>query len=188
MGIRHEVSSPRNPTSNGLSESGVCRAKRVIIKSEGVLNQHNMDKLISVYNNTIRAAVSGSPDQLFLKRKVTQLLPSISEMECTIQTLQSQREKLAQAVRNRNKKKITLPQFSIGDKVRTLDKHNHWSDLGVISDTRCHKSGNHNWSYFVTSEDDGKGLLISRQEVRLRRSYIRDIVGGLPIDSPGIQS
>ena len=60
MGIRHEVSSPRNPTSNGLSESGVCRAKRVIIKNEGVLNQHNIDKLISVYNNTVRAAGAGS--------------------------------------------------------------------------------------------------------------------------------
>ena len=159
MGIRDEVSSPRNPTSNGLLESGVYRATNMIFKSDGSLNQHNIDQLLSVYNNTERAAGAGSPDQLFLKRKVKQLIPSISEMECTIEHLQGQREKLACAVRDRNHKTKTLPQFSIGDLVRTLDKDNHWSNLGIISDTRNHRSDNHSWSYYVTNEADNKVLL-----------------------------
>ena len=70
MGIRHEVYSTRNPISNGLAESGVCRAKKIIIKSDGTLNQHNIDQLLSVYNNTERAAGAGLPDQLFFKKKL----------------------------------------------------------------------------------------------------------------------
>ena len=136
----------------------------------------------------MQGAGASSPDQLFLTRKVKQLIPSISDMECTIENLQGQREKLARAVRDRNTKTQTLPQFSIGDKVRTLDKNNHWSNLGIISDTRSHKSGDHSWSYFVTSEDYNKVLLKSRQEVRLRRSFIRDCVGGIPLDPPDPQS
>ena len=122
------------------------------------------------------------PDQLFLKRKVKQLIPSISEMENTIEQLQRKREKLARAVRDKSHKTKTLPQYSIGDLVRTLDKDKHWSNLGIISDTRNHRSNNHSWSYWVTNESDDKTLLKSRQEVRLRRSYVRDCIWGVPLD------
>ena len=63
FGITHVTSSPYNPTSNGLAESGVKICKSLLTKSK--LSQENFDNALGAWRNTPRADGLAPSDLLF---------------------------------------------------------------------------------------------------------------------------
>ena len=63
--------------------------------------------------------------------------------------------------------------------MRCIDGAKRWTKLGTVAEVRRHGGGKA-WSYLVLG-DDGRTSLKSRQEIRIRRSHIQDMIGGIPI-------
>ena len=71
-GIKHELSSPYNPESNGLAEAAVKNIKAIITRCNE--KGENIKLAIAAWRNMARTD-SVSPSQLFYGRRQRQLLP-----------------------------------------------------------------------------------------------------------------
>ena len=182
MGIISEISSPRHPESNGLSESAVKRCETIIQKSH-LKTQEDIDTGILAYNSKMRVNGQGRPIELFLKRRVRYALPSVNKTMLATAGLRAKRQHQLELIRMRSSKRKQNALFSIGDKVRIRDsKLGTWKEQGEIVELRNHKDKpTAPWSYWVKNLENGTILLKAARE--LRRSYSdleNTLVGGVP--------
>ena len=73
--IKHELTSPYNPESNGLAESAVKNLKSIILRCEDT--GEDVKSAIAAWRNMVRADGS-SPSQMFFGRTQKQKLPMLS--------------------------------------------------------------------------------------------------------------
>ena len=73
--IKHELSSPYNPESNGLAESAVKNLKSIILRCEDT--GEDVKSSIAAWRNMVRADGS-SPSQMFFGRTQKQKLPLLN--------------------------------------------------------------------------------------------------------------
>ena len=73
--IKHELSSPYNPESNGLAESAVKNLKSIILRCEDTGEE--LKPAIAAWRNMVRADGS-SPSQMFFGRVQKQKLPLLN--------------------------------------------------------------------------------------------------------------
>ena len=81
-GIRHILSSPYMPRSNGIAESGVKEMKKLIrghLSSNGVLNRASLLSGLQMFRNTPRSGTGESPAMLLFGHAVRDSLPSRRE-------------------------------------------------------------------------------------------------------------
>ena len=134
MGIELETSSPRNSQSKGLAESGVKRCENIIVKSH-LKTQSSIDEAVMCYNSKLRASGQGRPVDLFLKRRVRFLLPSVNKSGLATLEFKARRKRQLELIRLRTLKRMKHPQFQINDEVRIRDpKLGTWKQLGEIID------------------------------------------------------
>ena len=79
-GIKHELSSPYNPESNGLAEAAVKNIKAIITRCHK--ERENIKLAIAAWRNMARTD-GVSPSQLFYGRRQRQLLPLTGEQAKT---------------------------------------------------------------------------------------------------------
>ena len=100
-GIKHELSSPYNPESNGLAEAAVKNTKAIITRchKEG----ENIKLAIAAWRNMARTD-GVSPSQLFYGRRQQQLQPMTGEQAKSQTSSTAGRDKTAgNSERTRNK-------------------------------------------------------------------------------------
>ena len=134
-GISHITSSPHYPQSNGFIERQIGWLKPIIkkcIKSGQNINMALMNIRATPVSNNIP-----SPAELLMKRKITTLLPSRSEMDYEPIKHQMQNKKHQQMLQfNKTAAPNDLPPLYPGQDVRVFDKTSKtWSPATVI--TRC---------------------------------------------------
>ena len=185
MGIELETSSPRNSQSNGLAESGVKRCENIIVKSH-LKTQSSIDEAVMCYNSKLRASGQGRPVDLFLKRRVRFLLPTVNKSGLATMELKAKRQRQLELIRLRTLKRMKHPQFQINDEVRIRDpKLGTWKQLGEIIDMKQHRDSK-SWSYWVRNKETGSTLLKSAHELRISYRHIEDsLLGGIPEGQTG---
>ena len=93
MGIRYELSSSYNPSSNGLNEVGVRVVKETMEKT-GVSRGVDLDCLMFDLNSMARGGGSGTPIELFLGRTVNTSLPTHGNKYLSIKRDMEERKKM----------------------------------------------------------------------------------------------
>ena len=91
-GIKHELSSPYNPESNGLAEAAVKNIKAIITRCHK--ERENIKLAIAAWRNMARTD-GVSPSQLFYGRRQRQLLPLTGEQAKTQASSTAGRDKTA---------------------------------------------------------------------------------------------
>ena len=158
-GISHITSSPHYPQSNGFIERQIGWLKPIIkkcMKSGQNINMALMNIRATPVSNNIP-----SPAELLMKRKITTLLPSRSEMDYDPIKQQMQNKKHQQMLQyNKTAAPNDLPPLYPGQDVRVFDKTSKtWSPATVI--TRCPEPR----SYTVQTNN---GTTVRRNRVHLR--------------------
>ena len=159
-GIKHELSAPYNPRSNGLAESGVKIVKSILIKCLG--EGKDIQRALYEWRNAPRAH-GFSPAQLMFGRSQNMLLPqppsafnpvNFSEAaEAKDKFFHGQEEAY-----NRNKR--DLRELSPDEKVRVqCEKTGLWDKVGAVIEIRPDKL-----SYLLDVE--GKLLIRARFMIR----------------------
>ena len=74
--IKHELSSPYNPESNGLAESAVKNLKSIILRCKDA--GEDIKSAIAAWRNMVRADDGSSPSQMFFGRTQKQKLPMLN--------------------------------------------------------------------------------------------------------------
>ncbi len=143
--IDPEFSSPKNPSSNGLSEAGVKRAKCLLEKYDG--HWKVFQKALFEYNNVPMQGCSKSPAQLFFCRRQRTSIPCLTELlyldpETAITAAEL---KVKERVRKRLQHSCQgkdLPELEIGQRVviqNNIDSksiRSRWDLFGVIINKR----------------------------------------------------
>ena len=112
--IQHQTSSPYNPRSNGLAESGVKQAKYLLQKSDNYSDFHT--RLLE-WRNVPSANSSLSPAEKFYKRRQRTQLPAIPLAPMAPPPVDTS----------------TRPKLYVGDRVRLQHPINHtWEEKGTI--------------------------------------------------------
>lgn len=119
--IEHCTSSPHHPNANGMAESAVKTAKRILKKC--VITKQDMFLAVLNHRNTPSQEMDTSPIQRLLDRRTRTLLPTVSKLlESKSKDLQNERKKLKSKqdlqVSNYNKGAKDLPALDEGDVVR----------------------------------------------------------------------
>ena len=164
LDIEHELSSPYNPSSNGLAEAGVKQVKHLMLKcaSEG----SNYTHALHAYRNTPRAD-GYSPFQLMFGRMGKTLLPALNSALATpadttegAKARELAREAWKAACAHRRRKSVFHP----GDLVYVQNPiTGHWRTDGTIS------SATPTGSYIIRFED-GSEKRRSEKFIRLQKS------------------
>lgn len=162
LDIRHEISSPYNPASNGLAEAGVKQVKYLMIKCS---EEHSSyDRALHSYRSMARAD-GYSPFQLFFGRHGKSLLPVLAALldpvdgAAATAAREKAREAWSAAAADRRRKCIYHP----GDLVHVQHPiSKRWSP-GVISSSQRDHS-------YTIALDDGTCKTRNERFIRLRKS------------------
>ena len=164
--FEHRTSSPEHHQSNGMAESAVKSAKRLLRKTKAAGTDFQLALLD--FRNTPSQGMGLSPVQLFMNRRSRTLLPTSTTLlqPCSV-TLETQQSKLREKQKNQtryyNRQAKDLDALKKGDVVRmkpTRAGQHQWKKATVTS-----SYGNR--SYLVETEDGGK---YRRNRVHLRKS------------------
>lgn len=119
-GVKHTLTPPYHPQSNGAAERAVQTVKQSLLKQlledershSSRSLQHRVDNFLFAYRTTPHTFTGKTPAELFLKRKLRTRLSLLKpDMEGTINS-KSERE-----VRSANKRRGKPRAFSVGDRV-----------------------------------------------------------------------
>ena len=159
--IQRELSSPYNPSSNGLAESGVKQMKYLTLKCS---SETSFREALLVWRNTPRAD-GYSPAQLFFGFTLNfgqspDFSPSYINRPSAALTRSAS---LFSAKSTFDRTSVKRPPLQVGDRVRVQDpKTNRWTIKGVILSIR--EDGR---SYSVQC-DDSSAILRNRRFIRPR--------------------
>ena len=135
--IKHEVSSPYNPQSNGLAESAVKIAKHLLIKCSE--SKENFQAALSFWRNVPKES-GFSPAALFFGRQQQTALPSLPQHHAEIDrdtmnaVKQISRAKIMDAF---NKRAKDAPALSVGENVLVQHPDSKlWCIKGYIKSIR----------------------------------------------------
>ena len=174
--IVHELSSPYNPTSNGLAEAAVKNVKKLIRRSAKDRVDFN---LALFYFRNLPRADGYSPAQMVFGRRQSGQFPVLANDygEISLPDAAAAREATRQAHRALNDQSTRrLPQLNAGDSVWIQDQStSRWSKSGIVVQSR-----DHGRSYEI-EDDEGGRFLRNRRFLRPRRSCI---VHSTPTSSP----
>ena len=160
-GIRHELSSPYNPRSNGLAEATVKNMKYLLAKYHS--NWENFEMALLEWRNTPRQNQK-SPAELMFSRKQKTLLPGsgpqIPEESGKVHSSGDPPTPTQPSVQVHRQYELLQP----GDKVRVQDPHSkRWTQKGTVISRR--DTGR---SYEIAIyEEDGED--VEKQVLRNRR-------------------
>ena len=135
--IRHELSAPYNPRSNGLAEAGVKSVKNILRKSGS--SSADADRMLYEWRNVPRSD-GYSPAQLLFGRAQRTSLPTIPCQNKPIDFSSAVSAKDAAHARSKidhDKSKLSLPRLSPGQEVYLQDsKSSAWDRRGVVVSVR----------------------------------------------------
>ena len=120
LDVEHEISSPYNPSSNGLAEAAVKQVKHLMLKCAA--EDSSYDRALHAYRCTARAD-GYSPFQMFFGRTGKSLLPALDaalgpvDQEAAAAARDGAREAWKRACADRRRKCIYFP----GDLVHVQD-------------------------------------------------------------------
>ena len=168
--IRHELSAPYNPKSNGLAEAGVKSVKNILRKS--MSSGEDADRMLYEWRNVPRSD-GFSPAQLLFGRAQRTSLPTLASQVTPVDFISAGSSKDAAHLRaglDHARSKHFLPLLSPGQAVYLQDsKSSAWDKHGVISSIRPDKL-----SYVVHCD--------GRYFTRPRR-LLRPVHSATPIDA-----
>ena len=125
--IRHKVSAPYNPKSNGLAEAGVKSVKNILRKC-------------AMSNSNADSSDGYSPAQLMFGHAQRTSFPSLPSQNVPIDFLSAASSKDAAQSRAKvyhDRSKLSLPPFSPGQEVHLQDsKSSAWDRQGVVVSMR----------------------------------------------------
>ena len=130
-GIKHETSSPYNPSSNGLAEAGVKNMKRLIAKCRET--REDFQEALLEWRNTPNST-GYSPAEAFFGRAQRTTLPALPRPPIDQAAFQTAR----QAQKDERKARFdesahALPDLVLGQKVRVQDNvTGTWTGHGTI--------------------------------------------------------
>jgi transposase InsO family protein len=151
--ITHELSSAYNPESNGLAEAAVKNVKYLLYKCK--LEHQSFEEALSEFHHTPRDT-GFSPSELFFKRKVKGILPSVTNFSPTDSPSEPG---TAPKASHR-----ALSKLSVGDRVLLQDQDKRWRPGYTITALR-----DHGRSYHILTPS-GKTFLRNRRFLKLDRS------------------
>ena len=161
MGIRAEASSPYHPQSNGLAEASIKNVKSLLYKTK--YSRENFEKALAQWLQTPRRD-GFSPSDLFFKRHLRGLLPSVPrtiDMQQAIEARDKQQEKY----RKEMSKHKALQPMKQGDKIVTQNlRTGLWDIRGTVESVR--ENGR---SYWIRTEEDDT-YLRGRKLIRHRHT------------------
>ena len=139
--IDPEFSSPKNPSSNGLSEGGVKRAKSLLEKCKG--NWKIFKNALYEFNNVPMHGCVKSPAQLFFCRRQRTSIPCLTELlyldpEAVITAAELKIDKRVKQRLQLSCQGKNLPELAIGQRVviqNNIDSksiRSRWDIFGVI--------------------------------------------------------
>ena len=163
--IKHEVSSPHNPQSNGLAEAGVKQAKYLLMKTK---KTHEDFSLALLAMNATARNDGFSPAEAFFGRQVNAGWPFVRRDFDPVAFW-----KLRSATRQRqldqmDKRSKTLEDLNLEDPVLMQDSNDRWTINGTIK--KIYDSGR---SYDVELLN-GSTMRRNRRFLRLDRSSPED--------------
>ncbi|KAF0314284.1 uncharacterized protein FJT64_015262 [Amphibalanus amphitrite] len=138
--VRHEMSSPHYPRSNGHAEACVKTAKKLVLasSSSGQLDQDQLDRSLLELRNTPRAD-GRSPAQVLFGHPLRSGVPThhrafAPEWQRAAAVCEEKAAELQeQAVRCYNKSTRRLPALKLGSRVDIQDPTTgRWNRIGVI--------------------------------------------------------
>jgi transposase InsO family protein len=154
--ITHELSSAYNPESNGLAESAVKNTKHLLYKCK--IEHQSFEEALSEFHQTPRDT-GFSPSELFFKRKVKGILPSLDNAPAA---KKAKPDKLSPKLDHSPRK---FQKLSIGAKVLLQNQQDkRWRSGYSVTGIR-----EHGRSYEISSES-GKIYLRNRRFLRLDKS------------------
>ena len=164
LGIVHEVSSPHNPQSNGLAESGVKQVKFLLKKCNDT--KEDFPLALLAYNATARAD-GFSPAEAFFGRQINAGWPFIESSFDPEKFFQTREKTRSRALENMGGQKLS--DLEIGEDVAIQDTHTKlWDRHGTIE--QIHPCGK---SFIVDLFDGGK--------LRRNRRYLKPIWESFPL-------
>ena len=111
-GVKHVLTPPYHPASNGAAERSVQELKRILAKRPKMNLQHNIADWLFVYRNTPHTTTNRTPAELFLNReprtRFSLLRPSLQQHVQQKQMIQQQ---------NHDAGRVKLRTFTVGQKV-----------------------------------------------------------------------
>ena len=178
MGIRHEISSAYNPSSNGLSENGVKQVKALLQKTK---NFDEFREALAEWRNTPRAD-GLSASQLFMGRRQRTALPilptALRETVTREEAVKTRTKTWESRESDRSQGTHELKPFKVGDKVRA------WNKKSGKFDIKAKVTGIRNAGRSYTIED-GDGYISTRNRRLLNALYEEERVGeNAPVSSP----
>jgi hypothetical protein len=136
LNIKHEVSSPYNPSSNGMSENGVKQVKGLMKKCRE--NKEDFDSALLHLNSSKRASGAASPSSIFYKRILRTSVPDLPGASFDIVQARKEREDDQVKMRRLGGGVKTRKGFEVGSKVlyREPRKGSSFKKRGVVTAIR----------------------------------------------------
>ena len=161
--IVHEISSPYNPSSNGLAEAGVKQVKMLLKKC--IATGSNFHKELHAYRNIPRAD-GFSPFSMMFRRIGKTLLPALNSAFLTLvdptageEARQAARDRWEKGMEERRRK----CEFFPGDKIHIQDPiTKKWSADAAIEEKRDTDS-------YLVRFSDGSMKIRSEKFIRLQK-------------------
>ena len=147
--MKLELSSPYNSAGNGLGESGVKKAKHLMLKCK----ETGADFWEALYAlNTMQRTSSPAPGELFWQESFANQLPRI---QTKIDPLGKEKRESEQVqMREKSKGRVHKDdEFQPGQRVVVQDhKTNRWVDTAIVG---AKHSGDEGRSYDITFKESG---------------------------------
>ena len=132
-GFKHTTSSPYYPQSNGLAESAVKIAKRILRQQDPCL-------AIMVYRSTPVESIGHSPSEVMMNRRIRTTLPSLSKNNETrmydakkVQEKHKASQQKNEFYYNRRYSPSSLPILKKGDRARIRTEKDHaWGKQAIV--------------------------------------------------------
>ena len=135
--IKHEVSSPYNPKSNGLAENAVKSAKHLLIKCNN--DKTDFQQALSFWRNVPRQSLP-SPAEMLFGRRQKSCLPTLDNHHRPINMEKAVTDKdtlRARMKKTYNKRAKETPRLTTGDHVIIQNADTkRWCHEGIIESVR----------------------------------------------------
>jgi hypothetical protein len=175
MGIDNQASSPLNPKSNGLSETGVKVVKSFQKKSG--CPDRKLQEFMFRMNSVQRADGTGSPAEIFFRRRPRCGFPNIiTKTEATYQRLQDMRQAMVNRRNRKMAKHYSTSQYRPGDRVRVqCQQTGEWSSSATVMEKRRDPEGKTSDSYHI-KKDEGGMCLRSGRYLKIKKDHARGVI------------
>ena len=174
MGVNHQTSSPLNPKSNGLSEAGV-KVVKAFQKKSGCVDK-KLQEFMFRLNNVRRADQTGSPAEIFFRRRPRCGFTNISKTESNFKRLQEMRQALVNRRNRKMEKHYSHSEYRPGDRVRVQDQQTlRWSTSATVMEKRRDPEGKTSDSYYIKDDDDGM-MLRSGRYLKVKKDHARVVI------------